>query len=253
MSYIDLRPEDIIHKSHLHRLLMEIVDQPYMSQSLAFKGGTCAAMLGYLDRFSIDLDFDVLVGTDEGKLRQGFHKAFDTLGFEVKVAFDKILFFQLKYQNEPGRRNSLTVSATTERTLANQFRVAYFPEIDRMINSQTIETMFANKLVAVMDRYARHQTIAGRDIYDVHHFLIRGFDYHVGVIHERTGLEPGDFFRQLIAFVKTHINQKTINEDLNSLLPNKQFQKIRKVLIPETLSLLERELRKTGEDLEREE
>ncbi len=39
---LDLRPEDIIHKSHLHRLLMEIVDQPLMAQTLAFKGGTCA-------------------------------------------------------------------------------------------------------------------------------------------------------------------------------------------------------------------
>lgn len=246
MSLVDLRPEDIIHKSNLHRLLMEIVDQPYMGQTLAFKGGTCAAMLGYLDRFSIDLDFDVLEGADEGKLRDGFIKAFETLGFQVKVSFDTLLFFQLKYQNEPGKRNTLKVSANTQQITANQHKVAYFPEIDRMILSQTIETMFANKLVAITDRYARHQTIAGRDIYDVHHFFIRGFDYHDDVIRERTGLASGEFFRQLITFIKTHVSQKIINEDLNSLLPNQQFQKIRKVLIPETLSLLERELRTTS-------
>ena len=57
---IDIRPEDIIHKSYLNRLLMEIIDRPVLSHNLAFKGGTCAAMLGYLDRFSVDLDFDVL-------------------------------------------------------------------------------------------------------------------------------------------------------------------------------------------------
>ena len=59
---LDLRPEDILHKSNLHRLLMEVVDQPVLAQSLAFKGGTCAAMLGYLDRFSVDLDFDLVNG-----------------------------------------------------------------------------------------------------------------------------------------------------------------------------------------------
>jgi predicted nucleotidyltransferase component of viral defense system len=57
---LDRRPQDILHKSYLHRVLAEIVDHPVLSQALAFKGGTCAAMLGYLDRFSIDLDFDVL-------------------------------------------------------------------------------------------------------------------------------------------------------------------------------------------------
>ncbi len=244
MAMVDLRPEDIIHKSHMHRLLIEIVDQPVMSQMLAFKGGTCAAMLGYLDRFSIDLDFDALEGADETELREGFHKAFEYLGLGVKIAFDNVLFFQLKYQNEPGKRNTLKVSASTERVLANQYQVAYFPEIDRMIKCQTIETMFANKLVAVMDRYNRHQSIAARDIYDVHHFFIRGFDYHFAVIKERTGLEPGVFFSQLRAFINKHVNQRTINEDLNSLLPNPMFQKIRKILIPETLSLLDKELMK---------
>jgi predicted nucleotidyltransferase component of viral defense system len=77
---LDLRPEDIIHKSYLHRLLMEIVDQPLMAQTLAFKGGTCATMLGYLDRFSVDLDFDVLQGADEVELRKIFHQIFGQLG-----------------------------------------------------------------------------------------------------------------------------------------------------------------------------
>jgi uncharacterized protein YifN (PemK superfamily) len=238
---LDLRPEDIIHKSYLHRLLMEIVDQPLMSQTLAFKGGSCAAMLGYLDRFSVDLDFDVMKGTDETELRKIFHQVFDRLGLSVKLEFDKVLFFQLHYPSSPGKRSALKVSASNIKIEANQYKVQYFPEIDRLINSQTVETMFANKLVAVMDRYTQHQTIAGRDIYDIHHFFIHGYFYHGAVIQERTGLEPKKFFEELIAFIKKHITQTIINEDLNSLLPNKQFQQVRKILIPETLSLLERE------------
>jgi len=237
---IDLRPEDIIHKSHISRLLMEIVDQPIMAQSLAFKGGTCASMLGYLDRFSVDLDFDILKKADEGKLRRAFHEIFDLLGFKVTLEFDKAVFFQLHYPSSPGKRSTLKVSASNIIVKANQYKVQYFPEIDRLMNSQTIETMFANKLVAITDRYTQHKTIAGRDIYDIHHFFIQGYSYNGAVIRERIGLEPKEYFRKLIDFIKEHVTQTVINEDLNSLLPNKQFQQIRKILIPETLSMLSR-------------
>jgi len=220
---------------------MEIVDQPLMAQILAFKGGSCAAMLGYLDRFSVDLDFDVLKDADETALRDLFHRVFTQLGFRVTLEFNQALFFQLHYPSSPGKRNALKVSASNLRVEANQYKVQYFPEIDRLINSQTIGTMFANKLVAVTDRYTQHKTIAGRDIYDIHHFFIRGYPYDGTVIEERTGLRPGEYFGQLIDFIKKNITQTTINEDLNSLLPDRQFQQIRKILIPETLSLLERE------------
>lgn len=236
----ELRPEDTLHKSQLHRLLMEIVDQPLMAQSLAFKGGTCAAMLGYLDRFSVDLDFDVLADANEAAMRQAFHQIFDQLGFRVTLEFEKVLFFQLRYPASPGKRNTLKVSASNLPVEASQYKVQYFPEIDRLINSQTIETMFANKLVAIMDRYAQHKTIAGRDFYDTHHFFIQGYSYHGAIIRERTGFEPKVYLEKLIAFIKTHVTQTIIDEDLNSLLPYKKFQQIRKILIPETLSFLER-------------
>ena len=126
------------------------------------------------------------------------------------------------------------------RVEANQYKVQYFQEIDRLINSHTIETMFANKLVAVTDRYTQHKTLAGRDIYDIHHFFVQGYAYHDAIIRERTGLEPKEYFGKLIDFIKKHVTQKIIDEDLNSLLPYKKFQQIRKILIPETLSMLAR-------------
>jgi len=241
---IDLRPEDIIHKSYIHRLLMEIVDQPLMAQSLAFKGGTCASMLNYLDRFSVDIDFDVLEGADEDALRKVFHQIFDQLGFGLILEFNKVLFFQLRYPSSPGKRNTLKVSASNISAKSNQYKVQYFPEIDRLINSQTIETMFANKLVAVTDRYVQHKTIAGRDIYDIHHFFIHGYAYNGAVIRERTKLEPKEYFEKLISFIKENVSQTIINEDLNSLLSNRHFQQVRKILIPETISMLEREMTK---------
>lgn len=238
---INLRPEDILHKSYINRLLIEIVDRPILAQQLAFKGGTCCSMLGYLDRFSVDVDFDTLSKDNEAAIRQEFHRAFGVLAFEVTRELEGALFFQLRYPNDPGKRNTLKVSASGIAPQANQYKVKYFPELDRLINSQTLETMVANKLVAVTDRYDQHHTIAGRDIYDIHHFLAHGYTYHAPVIRERTGLEAKIYLEKLVRFIKDNVTQKIINEDLNTLLPPAQFQQIRKVLIPETISLLTRE------------
>lgn len=238
---LNLRPEDIIHKSQLNRLLIEIIDQPALSQNLAFKGGTCAAMLGYLDRFSVDLDFDVLNNADETVLRGELHQVFDYLGLTVAEELKNALMFRLRYPSKPGKRSTMKVSANSHVVKANKYRVIYLSEVDRMMNCQTVKTMFANKLVAVTNRHDLHGTVAGRDIYDIHHFFIHGHSYNAQVILERTGLEPSEYFKKLSHFIKKHVTQTIINEDLNTLLPYKQFQQIRKVLIPETLAILEKE------------
>jgi hypothetical protein len=241
---LDLRPEDILHKSFINRLLMEIIDRPMLAHNLAFKGGSCASVLGYLDRFSDDLDFDILKNADEMIIRNEFHQVFEHLGFKISGEFEKVLLFQLRYPNDPAKRNTMKISGSNLVVIANQYKVQYFTEVDRLMNSQTIETMFANKLVAVKHRYKLRQTIAGRDIYDIHNFFIHGYSYHAPVIQERTGLEPKEYFGILIGFIKEHVNQTIINEDLDTLLPNNWFQQIRKILLPETLSMLAREQKK---------
>ena len=239
---LNIRPEDALHKSYLNRLLMEIIDRPALAHHLAFKGGTCASMLGYLDRFSVDLDFDVLARADETVLQQEFHQVINNLGLNISGELNNALFFQLRNPNAPGQRNTIKISANSLSTKANQYKVLYFTEIDRVMNSQTLQTMVANKLVAVTDRYKLHHTIARRDIYDVHYFLVHGYGYHAPVISERTGLAPKDYLEKLIGFIKDKVTHTIINEDLNTLLLPNQFQQIRKILIPETISLLNQEL-----------
>lgn len=238
---MELKPEDSIHKSYLNRLLIEIGDQTELSQSMAFKGGTCASMLGFLDRFSVDLDFDLLRSLPQLTIRQGLLRIFDHLGLSVEREFDQVLMFQVKYPSDPNRRSTIKLSLNTIITKANQYKVQYFSEIDRLLNSQTIETMFANKLVATLDRYQHHGSIAGRDIYDIHHFFLSGYSYIGQVITERTGDDPNTYLSKLIEFIKNKVNQNIINEDLNLLLSSQQFQSIRKILIPETINFLTNE------------
>jgi len=79
-----------------------------------------------------------------------------------------------------------------------------------------------------MDRYKIHNTIAGRDIYDIHYFFVHGFSYHAPVIRERTGLTTREYLEELIGFIQKFVNQTIINEDLNTLLPPSGFNKYEK-------------------------
>ena len=240
-----LRPEDTIHKSYLNRLLIEIVDNPILSSNLAFKGGTCAQMLRFLDRFSVDLDFDVITMTDESKLRNEFRNIFNHLGLTMIKESTPALFFQLKYASETGKRSAIKTSASIIKIKTNEYKIQYLSEIDRLANCQTIETMFANKLVALIDRWEKNNSIAGRDLYDIHYFFLSGHRYNKDVIIERRkNKDLKFFFQELINFIQKEITETIINQDINMLLPPQKFQKIRKILKQETLMFLNDEIKR---------
>lgn len=238
------KPQDIFHKTQLYRLLTEIVDNSFLATNLYFKGGTCASMLGWLDRFSLDLDFDLQQPTQKKKLVQELRKIFKYLNLEIKDQSQKALVYVLRYENKDANRNTVRLEIIDNKVKSNIYQSVYFSEIDRFINSQTKETMFANKLVGLTDRFKKHGQIAGRDVYDIHHFFLEGFTYSKEIIEERTGESPKKYFRKIHDFIKIKITEKIINEDLNFLLPAEKFMKIRKFLILETLRFIEEEIEK---------
>lgn len=235
--------KDAIHKAWLYRVLMEFADDSLIVKALAFKGGTCAAMLGWLDRFSVDLDFDYIGETEKMKeIRERMERAFDELGLTIKDASKNAPQYFLKYPSREGERNTIQIDATFPPPKSNEYIPLRFSEIDRILRVQTKETMVANKLVALQDRYQKTGAIAGRDIYDIHFFLLQGFRYNGEVIKERSGKDIISFFEGLIRFVEEHITEQILTQDLDTLLPLDRFRQIRKTLKQETLILLRDEL-----------
>ena len=236
------RPNDALHKAWLYRLLTGLIDSPKIREQIYFKGGTCAAMLDFLDRFSIDLDFDLDPKTDRALLRQKLHSLFERLDLKIKDESQKTLQFFLKYPSPPGKRNTIKLDMIDKKLKTNKYRPQYLQEIDRFMNCQTRETMFSNKLVAVTDRYKKNRTLAGRDIYDIHYFFGQGFDYDKEIIQERTGVDANNYFKKLKKFIEKKVGQTVIDQDLNTLLPKKKFNLIRKVLKLEILMFLRDEI-----------
>lgn len=241
------QPKDAVHKAWLYRVLIGIYDDAFLGTTLYFKGGTCAAMLGYLDRFSVDLDFDFNGDKDalsetHMHLEQVFHDCGLTISDRSKV----VPQYFLKYEAPGGSRATMKIDVTVPRLKANTYEPKRFHEIDRIITCQTISTMMANKLVALTDRYLKNEAIAGRDVYDIHHFFLNGYRYNEDVIRERTGKDMPTFFAELIAFIQEHITLDIITQDLNTLLPYETFSRIRKVLKRETLLFLRDEEKRVG-------
>lgn len=239
--------EDANHKAQLFRLLTEILDSS-ITKSIYFKGGNAAAMLGFLDRFSVDLDFDLKRKVDKKMIDKNLRKIFQELNLKISQKSNQSLFYLVKYSAKPGSRNTIKLSLIDTALKSNLYSSFYLVEIDRFAFCQTPDTMFANKLVAVTDRYKKHKMIAGRDIYDVHHFFSSGFRYNEDVIKERTKKHPVEYFKDLIKFIETKVTDKIINEDLSFLLTKEKFQLIRKVLKRETLMFLKDEVKKTTID-----
>ena len=235
-------PQDYLHKSQIMQVLMAIADNDILSTKLYFKGGTCAAMLGHLDRFSVDIDFDV---DDEGEkqiIRKEFVRVFHKLNMRIVEENPKVLQFTVKYKAPTNHKNSLKIDALGQKYKNNRYEQYFFPEINRTMNCQTIETMFANKLVAVSERYEKHKTVAGRDIYDIHYLLLTGKRYLSEIIIERTGKTPREYLTWLRVFIFEKVTMEVLIEDLGPLANVKKMGFIKNNLKLEVLSFLDNEI-----------
>lgn len=236
------KPSDAKHKVQLIRLLTALVDDAYISRWVHFKGGTCAALLGYLDRFSVDLDFDIEKGANLKKMQNEISKCCTSLGLTIKSKSTNTLFYILKYDAPQGGKNTLKLSFMNEETESNKYEKKYIGEIDRFVSCQTIETMFANKLVALTNRYKKNKSIAVRDLYDIHHFFEMGYRYDPIIIELRTGKNAKKYLGEVMIFISKMIKERAISEDLSFLLEHAHFLRIRKTIKQETIGLIQDEI-----------
>jgi predicted nucleotidyltransferase component of viral defense system len=236
------KPSDAIHKAWLYRLLSAIADDSFLTANLRFKGGTCASMRGIIDRFSIDLDFDLIDSSIRKDARVNLEKIFKKLGLKISDQSKNVPQYFLKYENKTGQRNTLKLDITFPPPKSNDYEPVRFTEIDRIIHCHTIPTMFANKLVTVTDRQAKFGTIAGRDIFDIHTFFMKGFRYKPEIIEERTGKSASSYMQVLKDFIEKNVTQTIIDQDLNTLLPPELFKTVRGVLKREVVMFLGEEV-----------
>lgn len=232
----------IKHKNEIYRLLREILKNPLLSQNLMFKGGTYASLRGVLDRFSVDLDFDLPNRQSRGDIRKECYHIFNDLGLEIKDESKKYLQFFLKYDAPEGQRNTLKLEINDDVSEYNEYEKVLLEQINMYCNGYTLDTMFANKLVACKARYDRNGKIAGRDFYDIYKFFLEGLDINIKVVEDRMGVGYIEYLQLLIEFIEEHLTKKLINQDLNPLLKQKEIDDILPNLKSDILIFLQDEI-----------
>jgi predicted nucleotidyltransferase component of viral defense system len=238
------KKEDAKHKTQMYRLLTAILADNLLANSLYFKGGTCASMRGILDRFSVDLDFDLPNTDKREEIRSRLGKCFKTLGLTIKDQSKQHLQFILKYEAPEWQRNTLKLEITDLVSPKNTYESVNLKELNLFCQAQTIETMVANKMYAATARFEKNGNIAGRDFYDLHSFLVQGLSVNRGVVEERTGQKYVVYLQKLVKFVQKQITDELLYQDLNTLLQTSRLKLSIKTLKQELVVLLNDEIKR---------
>ena len=155
-----------IHKTILFRILEDIYSDTEISPLLGFKGGTAALMFYGLNRFSVDLDFDLLDKTKEDAV---FKKVIEivkkhgTIKESSKKRFN--LFCLLSYEDE-ARNIKVEIN---RRQFESKYELKTYLGISMLV--MVPGDTFAHKLMAMHERINK----TSRDIYDVWFFLEHHF------------------------------------------------------------------------------
>jgi len=236
--------KDIKHKIQLLRLLREILKNNFLVNNLQFKGGTYAALRGVLDRFSVDLDFDLTDKNKISEIREICYSIFNKLNFQIKDESKNHLQFFLRYEAKENERNTLKLEINDNVSKFNKYEKICLQEIDMFCSGHTLDTMFANKLVAAKARFDKNNKIAGRDFYDIHKFFIEGILVNKEVVVGRTGIDYSEYLKTLLEFIDTELTDEILYEDLNPLIQQSNLSYVISNLKPELKVLINDEIKR---------
>lgn len=216
------------HRTILFQILKDIYSDTTLAPYLGFKGGTAAVLFYGLDRFSVDLDFDLLSEQEEDRVFTRIGQIIQKYGV-IKESYQKRfnLFFLLSYR--PGAQHIKI--EINRRQFGSRYEIKTLLGVSMLVMVQP--DMFAHKLVAMSERMSK----TSRDIYDVWYFLSKNFPLNEDIVKARTN-------QSLKLLVTTCIDQiekipsRNVLSGLGELLSPSQKDWARTKLRPETISLL---------------
>ena len=180
------------HKNILIKILKDIYTDATISPILGFKGGTAAAFFYGLDRFSVDLDFDLLDSDKEDYVFDRVKAIIENYG-KIKEARKKRfnLFYVLSYDDKDINAQNVKVEIN-RREFGSKYAVESFLGISMQVIVK--EDMVAHKLCAMYERIGK----TNRDIFDVQFFLSHDWPVNKKIVEDRMGVSYAEFLKKCI-------------------------------------------------------
>jgi len=223
------------HKNILIKILKDIYTDSTLGPILGFKGGTTAYLFYELNRFSIDLDFDLLDLEKEDYVFERVKKILQNYG-TVKEAFKKRfnLFYTLSYEKKPEGAQNVRVEIN-RRDFGSRYEIKSYLGISMKVMVK--EDMAAHKLVAMFERKGR----TNRDLYDVWFFLKNDWQINKEIVEKRTKMSFKDFLPKCLNLIEK-IDERHILAGMGELLDEKTKAWTKKNLKKDLLFLLKLKL-----------
>jgi predicted nucleotidyltransferase component of viral defense system len=222
------------HKRRMLQILADISANPLLAINLGFKGGTCCYFVHGLDRFSVDLDFDLLNKDKQEIVLNELDKVLAKYG-EVKME-GSVFARKVKYDNQSATVK-IDVSEHMDINKLNTYKIVdVVSGVPLKILSK--EDIFAHKLIALIERSdnkIKNKIIANRDLYDIDYFFSIGWKYNKEIIALRSDKSCKKYFEELKVFIETKVDEKNILEGLGSLVDDKKRNWVKKNLKSEVL------------------
>ncbi|HRX63529.1 MAG TPA: nucleotidyl transferase AbiEii/AbiGii toxin family protein [Candidatus Absconditabacterales bacterium] len=222
-----------LHEKYIKILLNDIFTNK-IGDFLAFKGGTLAYLLHELDRFSTDIDLDLIDIDREQDVVEEVRKILSIHGDIKNETLGKSIHRWIFRYDEKNMNIKVEINKTIHKN--NNYEKINIENIN--INCMSKESIFSNKLVALSERFYN------RDLYDVHFFFRKNFPLQESLIIERTDLTVKEFLGKLIKELPNQFRENTILSGLGEVLNNKQKHRVKKYLLSETIEYLENYLNK---------
>jgi predicted nucleotidyltransferase component of viral defense system len=181
-----------------------------------------------LDRFSVDLDFDLL---DESQEEYVFDRVsnivqkYGTLKEAHRKRFN--LFILLSYEDK-ARNVKVEIN---RRQFGSRYEIKTYLGISMQV--MVIEDMFAHKLMAMYERLGK----TSRDIYDVWFFLKSRYPINREIVENRAQMPFDQLIKQCISKLEK-LNNRHILDGVGELLTTSQKDWARAELREETIALL---------------
>lgn len=216
------------HKTILFRILKEIYSDTSIAPFLGFKGGTAALMFYGLDRFSVDLDFDLLDDRKEDVVFENvvtILKKYGTLRESHKKRFN--LFCVLSYEE---KAQNIKVEINRRR-FGSQYVMKTYLGVSMLVMKR--EDMVAHKLMAMHERIGK----TARDIYDVWYFLAHNFSINKELVEKRSSMSFQSLVKKCVTQLKK-LPDRSMLVGIGELLTDSQKKWVKANLKNETIALL---------------
>ena len=219
------------HKNILIKILKDIYTDSTIGPLLGFKGGTAAFLFYDLNRFSIDLDFDLLEESKENYVFEQIQKILSNYG-AIKEAQKKRfnLLFLLSYDEKEVGAQNIKVEIN-RRNFGSKYEVKAYLGISMKVMIK--EDMLAHKLCAMYERIGK----TNRDIFDVYFFFHNNWPVNKEIIESRTNMPYKDFLQKCIDSLEK-VSDRNIFSGMGELLDEKQKVWVKSKLRAETIFLL---------------